>query len=64
MAARYLETHEEEANARRAAETLAETERAARLAAETFVETERAARLAAEARIRQLEEEQRRRQGL
>ena len=43
---------------------LAETERAARLAAETFAETERAARLAAEARIRQLEDEQRRRQGL
>ena len=69
VAARYLETHAEEANARWVAETLAETERAARLAeraarlaAESLAETERASRLAAEARIRQLEEEQRRRQ--
>ena len=60
VAARYLETHAEEANARRAAEVRAETERTARLAAESLAETERAARLAAESRIRQLEEEQRR----
>ena len=53
---RYLETQDQTAEARVAAENRAE-------AAETQVETEREARMQAEARVRELEEELRRRRG-
>ena len=57
VAERYLETHDEEANARIAAETRAEAEREARMTAEAQSETEREARMTAEARIQELEAE-------
>ena len=48
-AERYLETHDEEADARIAAEAQSEAEREARIAAEAQSEAEREARIAAEA---------------
>ena len=59
---RYLETHEQEAEARIAAEAQQGRERQARIAAEAQQDRERQARIAAEARIRELEAELRRRQ--
>ena len=56
VAERYLETQEQTAEAGVAAENRAE-------AAETQAETEREARMQAEARVRELEEELRRRRG-
>ena len=61
---RYLETHDEEAEARIAAEAQSDAERVARVAAEAQSDAERVARIAeqeartaAEARVRELEAE-------